>query len=38
LQPDQIRGTVEEQWEEQKMLLTLLVEEFFDGEGPAIVV
>ena len=36
LPPDQIRGTVEEQWEGQQVLWSLLDEEFFDGEGPAI--
>ncbi|KAI1653270.1 hypothetical protein F4813DRAFT_375262 [Daldinia decipiens] len=35
LPPEQIRPTAEEQWEGQKALLSLLDEEFFDGEGPA---
>ncbi|KAI1407049.1 hypothetical protein F5Y13DRAFT_141917 [Hypoxylon sp. FL1857] len=35
LPPEQIRPTAEEQWEGQKVLLSLLDEEFFDGEGPA---
>ncbi|KAI0382362.1 hypothetical protein F5Y04DRAFT_53594 [Hypomontagnella monticulosa] len=35
LPPEQIRPTVEEQWEGQRVLLTLLDEEFFDGVGPA---
>ncbi|KAF2797596.1 hypothetical protein K505DRAFT_298102 [Melanomma pulvis-pyrius CBS 109.77] len=38
LPPSQIRGTAEEQWEGQKVLLQLLDEEFFDGVGPAIFV
>ncbi|KAI1495368.1 zinc carboxypeptidase [Biscogniauxia mediterranea] len=38
LPPEQIRPTAEEQWAGQKVLLSLLDEEFFDGEGPAIVV
>lgn len=35
LPPEQIRPAAEEQWEGQKVLLSLLDEEFFDGEGPA---
>ncbi|KAI0512930.1 hypothetical protein F5B22DRAFT_289873 [Xylaria bambusicola] len=35
LPPELIRPTVEEQWAGQKVLWTLLDEEFFDGEGPA---
>ncbi|OTB10809.1 hypothetical protein K445DRAFT_341034 [Daldinia sp. EC12] len=35
LPPELIRPTAEEQWEGQKALLSLLDEEFFDGEGPA---
>ncbi|KAI1644635.1 uncharacterized protein F4817DRAFT_346318 [Daldinia loculata] len=35
LPPEQIRPTAEEQWEGQKALLSLLDEDFFDGEGPA---
>ncbi|KAI2629947.1 hypothetical protein GGR54DRAFT_286137 [Hypoxylon sp. NC1633] len=35
LPPEQIRSAAEEQWEGQKVLLGLLDEEFFDGEGPA---
>ncbi|KAI1134265.1 hypothetical protein F5Y05DRAFT_422838 [Hypoxylon sp. FL0543] len=35
LPPEQIKPTVEEQWEGQKVLLSLLDEEFFDGRGPA---
>ncbi|KAI8955753.1 hypothetical protein F4801DRAFT_174243 [Xylaria longipes] len=35
LPPEQIRPTVEEQWAGQKVLWSLLDEEFFDGEGPA---
>ena len=35
LPPEFIRPVVEEQWIGQKMLLSLLDEEFFDGEGPA---
>ncbi|KAI8964496.1 hypothetical protein F5Y11DRAFT_363786 [Daldinia sp. FL1419] len=35
LPPEQIRPAAEEQWEGQKALLSLLDEEFFDGEGPA---
>ncbi|KAI0593144.1 zinc carboxypeptidase [Biscogniauxia sp. FL1348] len=38
LPPELIRPTAEEQWAGQKVLLSLLDEEFFDGEGPAIVV
>ncbi|KAI1495502.1 zinc carboxypeptidase [Biscogniauxia marginata] len=38
LPPELIRPTVEEQWEGQKVLLSLLDEVFFDGEGPAIAV
>jgi len=36
LPPERIRPTVEEQWVGQKVLLSLLDEEFFDGQGPAI--
>lgn len=36
LPPERIRPTVEEQWVGQQVLLSLLDEEFFDGEGPAI--
>ncbi|KAM5356672.1 hypothetical protein ACJ41O_003318 [Fusarium nematophilum] len=36
LPPEQIRPNVEEQWEGQKVLLSLLDEEFFDGEGAAL--
>jgi hypothetical protein len=36
LPPELIRPTVEEQWVGQQVLLSLLDEEFFDGEGPAI--
>ncbi|KAI0120804.1 hypothetical protein F4776DRAFT_631891 [Hypoxylon sp. NC0597] len=35
LPPEQIRPAAEEQWEGQKVLLSLLDEEFFDGKGPA---
>jgi hypothetical protein len=35
LPPELIRPTVEEQWVGQKVLWSLLDEEFFDGEGPA---
>ncbi|KAI0426096.1 hypothetical protein F5Y09DRAFT_76768 [Xylaria sp. FL1042] len=35
LPPELIRPTVEEQWAGQKVLWSLLDEEFFDGEGPA---
>ncbi|OTA52715.1 hypothetical protein K449DRAFT_410228 [Hypoxylon sp. EC38] len=35
LPPEQIKPAAEEQWEGQKVLLSLLDEEFFDGEGPA---
>lgn len=35
LPPEEIKPTAEEQWEGQKVLLQLLDEEFFDGEGPA---
>ncbi|KAJ8124507.1 hypothetical protein O1611_g9134 [Lasiodiplodia mahajangana] len=35
LPPELIRPTVEEQWPGQKVLWSLLDEEFFDGEGPA---
>ncbi|KAI5920416.1 zinc carboxypeptidase [Camillea tinctor] len=37
LPPELIRPTAEEQWAGQKVLLSLLDEEFFDGVGPAIV-
>ncbi|KAF5008568.1 hypothetical protein FDECE_5168 [Fusarium decemcellulare] len=36
LPPEQIRPNVKEQWEGQKVLLSLLEEEFFDGEGAAL--
>jgi hypothetical protein len=36
LPPERIRPTVEEQWVGQQVLLSILDEEFFDGEGPAI--
>jgi hypothetical protein len=36
LPPELIRATVEEQWVGQRVLLSLLDEVFFDGEGPAI--
>jgi len=36
LPPERIRPTVEEQWVGQQVLLGLLDEEFFDGDGPAI--
>lgn len=35
LPPELIRPVAEEQWIGQKVLLGLLDEEFFDGEGPA---
>ncbi|KAI3323651.1 hypothetical protein HD806DRAFT_543878 [Xylariaceae sp. AK1471] len=35
LPPELIRPTAEEQWVGQKVLWSLLDEEFFDGEGPA---
>jgi hypothetical protein len=35
LPPTLIRATVEEQWVGQQVLLGLLDEVFFDGEGPA---
>ncbi|KAI1765017.1 hypothetical protein GGR53DRAFT_289990 [Hypoxylon sp. FL1150] len=35
LPPEYIKPTAVEQWEGQKALLSLLDEEFFDGEGPA---
>ncbi|KAK7402775.1 hypothetical protein QQX98_011484 [Neonectria punicea] len=35
LPPAQIKPTAEEQWEGQKVLLSLLDEVFFDGRGPA---
>lgn len=35
LPPALIRPTVEEQWPGQKVLWSLLDEEFFDGKGPA---
>jgi hypothetical protein len=35
LPPQRIRSAVEEQWVGQQVLLSLLDEEFFDGEGPA---
>ncbi|CBX99027.1 hypothetical protein LEMA_P082660.1 [Plenodomus lingam JN3] len=36
LPPERIRPAVEEQWVGQQVMLGLLDEEFFDGEGPAI--
>ncbi|CAI6341415.1 unnamed protein product [Periconia digitata] len=36
LPPEQILPTAEEQWVGQQVLLSLLDETFFDGEGPAI--
>lgn len=36
LPPERIRPTVEEQWVGQQVLLSLLDEMFFDGDGPAI--
>ncbi|KAJ0271134.1 hypothetical protein CBS470a_013271 [Colletotrichum nupharicola] len=35
LPPEQIRGSVKEQWEGMKVMLSVLDEVFFDGEGPA---
>ncbi|KAF2176588.1 zinc carboxypeptidase [Zopfia rhizophila CBS 207.26] len=35
LPPEQIRPSVEEQWLGQRVMLSLLDEVFFDGEGPA---
>ncbi|KAI8315580.1 zinc carboxypeptidase [Colletotrichum sp. SAR11_240] len=35
LPPEQIRGSVTEQWEGMKVMLSVLDEVFFDGEGPA---
>lgn len=35
LPPERIRPAVEEQWVGQQVLLALLDETFFDGEGPA---
>ncbi|KAE9570540.1 Metallocarboxypeptidase A-like protein [Colletotrichum fructicola] len=35
LPPEQIRGSVKEQWEGMKVMLSVLGEVFFDGEGPA---
>jgi hypothetical protein len=35
LPPEQIRPSVVEQWEGQKVLISLLDEVFFDGKGPA---
>jgi hypothetical protein len=35
LPPERIRQSCEEQWVGQQVLLTLLDETFFDGEGPA---
>lgn len=35
LPPAQIRGSVEEQWAGMQVMLSLLDEVFFDGEGPA---
>ena len=34
LPPEQIRGSVEEQWAGMQVMLSLLDEVFFDGEGP----
>lgn len=36
LPPDQIRVSVEEQWQGMQVMLSLLDEVFFDGEGPAV--
>ncbi|KAK5048241.1 hypothetical protein LTR84_005911 [Exophiala bonariae] len=36
LPPDQIRVSVEEQWQGMQVMLYLLDEVFFDGEGPAV--
>jgi hypothetical protein len=36
LPPERIKLTVEEQWVGQQVLLSLLDEKFFDGEGAAI--
>ncbi|KAI4940946.1 hypothetical protein J4E91_011031 [Alternaria rosae] len=36
LPPERIRPAADEQWVGQQVLLSLLDEEFFDGEGPAI--
>jgi hypothetical protein len=36
LPPERLKPTVEEQWVGKQVLLSLLYEEFFDGEGPAI--
>ena len=36
LPPDQIKPSVEEQWEGIQVMLYLLDEAFFDGEGPAV--
>lgn len=36
LPPAQIRGTAEEMWAGMQAMLSLLDEEFFDGEGPAV--
>ncbi|KAF2870525.1 hypothetical protein BDV95DRAFT_62706 [Massariosphaeria phaeospora] len=38
LPPEQILPSGREQWEGQKVLLSLLDEEFFDGKGPAVFV
>lgn len=35
LPPDQIKGSGEEQWQGMRVMLSLLDEVFFDGEGPA---
>jgi hypothetical protein len=35
LPPAQIRGAAEEQWVGQQLMLSLLDEVLFDGEGPA---
>jgi hypothetical protein len=36
LPPERIRPAAEEQWVGQQVILQLLDEEFFDGDGPAI--
>jgi len=36
LPPAQIRGSAEETWAGMQAMLSLLDEEFFDGEGPAV--
>lgn len=36
LPPEQIRGSAEEMWAGMQVMLSLLDEEFFDGQGPAV--